>query len=104
VNPIRPNIFPGQQAPITPAAGGADAARAAAQKAFFDAAMGRANAPSAAPAPAPAPQAAPVVSAARPSFFAALTTPPQRPEIRPDPAAEAPSRVLRPGSLLDIRV
>ena len=100
MNPIRPNIFPGQQAPITPAAAGADAARAAAQKAFFDAAMGRANAPSAAPPP----QAAPAAQAARPSFFAALTTPPQRPEIRPDPAAEAPTRVLRPGSLLDIRV
>ena len=100
MNPIRPNVFPGQQAPTTPAGAGADAARAAAQKAFFDAAMGRANAPSAPPAP----QAAPAAQAARPSFFAALTTPPQRPEVRPDPADEAPTRVLRPGSLLDIRV
>jgi hypothetical protein len=100
VTPIRPNVFPGQQVPTTPAAAGAEAARAAAQKAFFDAAMGR----SAAPAAPPAPQVAQAAQAARPSIFAALTTPPQRAEIRPDPAAEAPARPLRPGSLLDIRV
>jgi hypothetical protein len=101
VTPIRPNVFPGQQAPITPAAVGADAARAAAQKAFFDAAMGRSSAPAAAPAAPAAPQ---IAQAARPSIFAALTNPPPRAEIRPDPAAEAPNKVLRPGSLLDIRV
>ena len=97
MTPIRPNAFPPVQ---TPAAAGADAARAAAQKAFFDAAMGR----TAAPAPAPTAQAAAPAQAARPSIFAALTPTPQRAEVRPDPAAEAPAKILRPGSLLDIRV
>ena len=89
MTPIRPNAFP-TQPPQTAAAQGADAARAAAQRAFFDAAMGRANAP-AAPA---APQTA--------SFTPAAAAPPQ---IRPaQTPTEAPSKTLRPGSLLDIRV
>jgi hypothetical protein len=78
MDPLRPLSAP---AP-TPAAQGADAARLAAQKAFFEMAMGRAQAPAAAP-----PQA--------------QTAAPQR---VPSPGQPAPDRPLRPGSLLDIRV
>jgi hypothetical protein len=92
VTPIRPNVFPAPSA--TTSVAGADAARAAAQKAFFAAAMGKAAAPAAAQATA-APRAA---------FFAPAPAPIQRAEIRPDPSAEAPAKLLRPGSLLDIRV
>ena len=84
MTPIRPSNLPIQPAQ----AQGPDSARAAAQKAFFDAAMGRATVP--APVSAPA-QTTPTVFA-------------QRVETRPDPTAEPPSRVLRPGSLLDIRI
>lgn len=94
MTPIRPNALPVQPTP-TPGAG-ADAARQAAQKAFFDAAMGRAAPPAAA---AQAAQIAP-----QPSFFAPAAQPVQRAEIRPDPGAQTPSKPLRPGSLLDIRV
>jgi hypothetical protein len=92
VTPIRPSAFPPPSSPTTVAGQAADVARTAAQKAFFDAAMGRSGAP-AAPAAAPAPQA----SAFTPAAF-------QRPEIRPQAQAEAPAKILRPGSLLDIRV
>jgi hypothetical protein len=92
VTPIRPNVFPAPPA-ATPVAG-ADAARMAAQKAFFAAAMGQSAAPA-------APQA---TAAPRASFFAPAAAPPQRAEIRPDPSAEVPAKPLRPGSLLDIRV
>jgi hypothetical protein len=92
VTPIRPIALPvpaGAQ-PV----GGADASRAAAQKAFFDAAMGRAA--------APAPPAA--ATAPRPAIFAPVAAPISRVEVRPVPGADAPARLLRPGSLLDIRV
>jgi hypothetical protein len=95
VTPIRPNAFPAPSSPTTVAGQAADTARAAAQKAFFDAAMGRSGAPAAPSAPAAA--AAPQASAFTPAAF-------QRPEIRPQPQAEAPTKILRPGSLLDIRV
>jgi hypothetical protein len=61
-----------------------DAARLAAQRAFFQAALGK--------APAAAAPAAPTAP------------PPARVQRTPDPSAEAPAKVLRPGSLLDIRV
>lgn len=79
MDPLRP-LPP---ASPTPAAQGADAARLAAQKAFFEMALGRA------PQAAAAPQAQTQVQPAR---------------RLPDPAAPAPERPLRPGSLLDIRV
>ena len=85
--PISPNGLASPNA--VPA--GADAARQAAQRAFFDAALGRAGAPAAPPA-----AAATAAPAPAPAVF-------RRPEIRPDPAAQAPARPLRPGSLLDIR-
>ena len=97
MTPIRPNAY-SVQPPANPAPNGAgDAARVAAQRAFFDAAMGRANAP-AASAPSAATPAAQAFAAAR------APAPVQRAQILPDPTAPAPAKVLRPGSLLDIRV
>jgi hypothetical protein len=87
VNPIRPNLPPALSPNAAPKP--ADAARLAAQKAFFEVALGKA-----APAPA-APAAAPVQDA--PARAAA-------PLKGVDTPAEAASRPLRPGSLLDIRV
>jgi hypothetical protein len=92
VTPIRPNAFPLPAARPSPA----DAARTAAQRAFFDAAMGR----SAAPAPA----AAPAAAAAQTAIFTPSAAPVQRAEIRLAADAEPPAKLLRPGSLLDIRV
>jgi len=86
VTPIRPNAFPVQPSPPQ----GADAARQAAQRAFFDAAMGRSAGVQTPPAATPA---------ASPTFAAVA-----RAEIRPQPDAPAPAKLLRPGSLLDIRV
>ena len=87
MNPIRPANLPLTPAPAQ-RPGGADAARAAAQKAFFDAAMGRAP---------PAAQTAVTPAATAPAA-------PQRVEQRSGGVAENPTRILRPGSLLDIRV
>ena len=89
---------PTPPAPATPQAGAQGgpqgAGRSAAQRAFFAAALGQA-APSTAPRPAaqaaPAPKSPPVVH----------TTRVQSSEI---PTGEAPSRILGPGSLVDIRV
>jgi len=88
LTPIRPGM-----PPATPAtSAGADAARLAAQRAFFQQALGR---PAAAAPPA----------AAQASIRAQAPAPPVRTvEVRPSPNAEAPARILRPGSLLDIRV
>jgi len=81
VTTIRPSPF--QQTPLHTGQRD-DAGKLSAQRAFFAAAMAQAQAPAATAAPA-APQAAPATHMA--------TTP-----------AEAPQKVLRPGSLLDIRV
>jgi hypothetical protein len=91
--PIRPNAFPTPAAQPSPS----DAARSAAQRAFFDAAMGRSGAPAATAAPAAPAAAAPLTAIFRPA-----TAP--RAEIRPSADAEPPAKILRPGSLLDIRV
>jgi len=85
VSPIRPANLPVAQPAAAPARG--DAARLDAQRAFFQAAMNGAVAPKPAAAPAQPP--------------AVFAQPVQR---LPDPAAEPPTRILRPGSLLDIRV
>ena len=84
MNPVRPSPLP-PGAAGTPAQRPVDPARAAAQRAFFEAALGKASAPAAAAAPAPAQAMAPV-------------------QRTPDTAAPKPEKVLRPGSLLDIRV
>ena len=95
---VRPPIFPPSQAaqPARP-----DPARLAAQKAFFEAALGKTAAPrAAAQVPGQAPVQTPVQAAAGPP-----AQPPRTPVQRlPDPTAEPPQRILRPGSLLDIRV
>jgi hypothetical protein len=90
VNPVRPTSFPAAQ-PLaaTPATEGA---RLAAQRAFFKVAQNPAVS-AAAPAQVTAPSAStPAASAAQPA------------QKIPDPNAEPPQRILRPGSLLDIRV
>ena len=81
---IRPNLAPpaGQGLPVQPQ----DQAKAAAARAFFDAALRQAAAPVQAAAPA-------ITAAPQPSARTAF--------VQPD---EAPSKVLRPGSLIDIRV
>lgn len=95
MNPVRPNVWANVP---PPAQGGQGAAKSAAQRAFFDAALGKATgAPQQTQAPAtPAPTAL-VQTPAQ-----AAPQPVQRmPAAQP---AEAPARILRPGSLLDIRV
>ena len=75
---IRPNILPqNPQAGPVPQ----DAAKLAAAKAFFAAAMGQAQAPAEAAQPAVPPA-----------------------NRAPASGTEAPQKILRPGSLLDIRV
>lgn len=87
VTPVRPNLTP----PAGPAAG---SARTAAQRAFFDQAMGRA-APAAATAPAVQAQPAPPVAPVRPTVQATAN---------PSPPTDEPVRYRRPGSILDIKV
>jgi hypothetical protein len=87
VTAVRPPILP--PLPTPPGAARPEPGRAAAQKAFFDMALGKAAA--APPTPAAMRAATPPTAAA----------PRQR---LPDPAAEKPQKILRPGSLLDIRV
>ena len=93
---VRPPVWP---TVTPPASGGAGNARAAAQRAFFDQALSKAAAPQAQVQPQPAQVQAPVVRA----------------ETRVQPAAqrvqsvfvqptEQPQKILRPGSLLDIKV
>jgi len=84
LTPIRPGMPPVQPAPAT----GADAARLAAQKAFFQQAMGR-TAAAATPPPAAVQTPVPAVRTV---------------QLQPSANAEAPTKILRPGSLLDIRV
>jgi hypothetical protein len=87
VTAVRPPIFPPQrQAPSAPQR--PDAAKLAAQKAFFEAALGRAQAP----------------AAAQPAAPTAVSSPAAAPRRMPEPGAETPRTILRPGSLLDIKV
>ncbi len=85
MTPLRPTNLPSppQTGGANPG-GGTD--RSAAQKAFFDIALGKTTAPVATQPSAP------------PAIYA---QPVQR---IPDPGAEPPQKILRPGSLLDIRV
>jgi hypothetical protein len=87
VNPIRPSLASSVQ-PNT-AARPADAARSAAQKAFFEIALGK----------TPAAAAAAPVQASVPAAAAPVQRTPQA--VR---QGETPARPLRPGSLVDIRV
>lgn len=84
MNPVRPPILPVGASPAQVQR--PDAARQAAQRAFFQAALGQ------------APVAVAQTAASEPA------PPPLRPQRTLDPAAEPPAKILRPGSLLDIRV
>lgn len=92
MNPVRPNVW----ANIPPPGQGGGPAKSGAQRAFFDAALGKATgAPQQAQAPTTPVRAASVQTQAAPQ-------PVQRmPTAQP---SEQPTRILRPGSLLDIRV
>lgn len=82
--PVRPPILP--TAAPGPAVARPDAAKLAAQRAFFDRALGKASAPTAAlPGSGATAAAAPAASTDA-------------------SAAEPPQKILRPGSLIDIRV
>lgn len=80
-SPVRPSIIPQPQ--VSPQ--GTNAARSAGQRAFFEAAFGK--------APAQAAQAAAPETPARHTAKVPTSLP-----------AEPPQRILRPGSLLDIKV
>lgn len=85
MNPIRPNMLPPSTLP-----GGErqDAGKLSAQRAFFQAALSQAQGATAAAAPAPTQAAAQV----------------QRTVPAAPAPADQPQKILRPGSLLDIRV
>lgn len=91
---VRPPVWP---AATPPASGGAGNARAAAQRAFFEAALGKASAPQAQAQPTPV--QAPVVRAETRIQPAAQRV--QSTFVQP---TEQPQKILRPGSLLDIKV
>lgn len=94
MNEIRPPSLP-----TLPNAAGAptpSSGRSAAQRAFFAAALDQPQA-AAAPVRAAAPQ--PAARTAAPALSAPVQT-----AVRVDPRTVDPSRPLRPGSLLDIRV
>lgn len=87
MNPIRPAVYP----PTQPTQG-PGAVKSAAQRAFFDAALGKAT--------GGATNVSVQTAAAQPPVVHA--TPVQRmPTGQP---TETPQKILRPGSLLDIRV
>ena len=83
--PIRPNLPPAVQPNAAPKP--ADAARAAAQRAFFEIAFGKA------PGPVQASEPTPAAVAGEAGVRTAQAAP-----------GAAPNRLARPGSLLDIRV
>jgi hypothetical protein len=91
VTPIRPAT-----SAAIPTAGPspAESARLAAQRAFFQVALGNA---------APAAQTASPAKAATPASIPA-SAPARTPDLRATPPTEAPGKILRPGSLLDIRI
>ena len=90
--PIRPGFNPAPQTAPRP-----DAGRNAAQRAFFAAALGQAPAAAAAPQAQVQPQVQRVAAAPQPAAPPAGRIPTNLP---PDP----PTRILRPGSFLDIKV
>lgn len=85
MNTIRPSVLPPMpQMGAAPAGNAQDAAKLAAAKAFFAAALGP---------PAATATAAPVATMAPPTTVRAAA-----------PSTDAPQKVARPGSLFDIRV
>jgi hypothetical protein len=96
--PIRP-LPPGQTPGVSPAPTRSPEALAA-QRAFFASALGKAGAPAAATPQAPVARPRTVAEAAAP--IAAAKT--QAPAQLPAPGDAPPARILRPGSLIDIKV
>lgn len=90
VTPVRPSLTP-------PAGQTAGTPRTTAQRAFFDAAMGRAAAPVATAAPQAAAQPMPAAPAAP-------LRPPVQASANATPETGEPVRYRRPGSILDIKV
>lgn len=90
MNPVRPNVW--ANVPQPAGSGGGGAAKSAAQRAFFEAALGKTAGGAASVPIRPAATQPPVVHA----------TPVQR--MPPSEPTEAPRKIPRPGSLLDIRV
>ncbi|MDP1616183.1 hypothetical protein [Phenylobacterium sp.] len=93
IRPPFPNALPAAPQGVTPQP------RSAAQKAFFEAALGRA-APTQAPAPAQVPTKAAAPSASIQPHATAVREVPLQVRAGDEP----PQKILRPGSLLDIRV
>ncbi|MBI1197869.1 MAG: hypothetical protein GC203_08395 [Phenylobacterium sp.] len=85
MTPIRPTASPQVPAGQVQTPQDRDAGKLAAQRAFF-AALGKAG-PAASPAPVETAQAAPAT-----------------PTVQTAAPADAPRKILRPGSLIDIRV
>ncbi len=98
VNPVRANPFAAVTPPQAGQAGQADAARLAAQRAFFQQALGQAQG-QVQGATRSLPTA--TVQQAAPTPPAPAAQPAPRIPNADDPA---PQRLLRPGSFLDIRV
>lgn len=90
---IRPNPFPA--AAPQGHAQSLDSAKQAAQRAFFAAALGQAHV---------GPAQSPAAAAPQPQVQAQAQARPAPAARMPDSTAEPPQRILRPGSLLDIRV
>lgn len=95
---IRPTHLPAHSA-AQPSSSTMSEAKSAAQRAFFQTALGNAAKPA-----AQATQTTPVATAAAAPAASTPTVFAQPVQRIPDPKAEAPTRILRPGSLLDIRV
>mgnify|MGYP001201264614 FL=1 len=92
---VRPPVWPTVQ---PPAPGGAGNARASARGAFFEQALGRASGQPQRPQPAQAVQPTTVRPETMPQPHA------ERVRTTFTPPSEPPQRILRPGSLLDIKV
>ncbi|MDP3490932.1 MAG: hypothetical protein Q8R71_12415 [Phenylobacterium sp.] len=93
IRPPFPNALP------TAPQGVAPQQRNAAQKAFFEAALGKA-----APDAAPVPPRVPTRAAAPAAEVQVRATPVREVPLQVRATDEPPKKILRPGSLLDIRV
>jgi hypothetical protein len=87
---IPPSLGPIRAGTATPATGAPDPARSAAQRAFFDTALRKTGNVGSAPVVAPRVE----TRAVQPAVT----------QVRSQPAAPEPGRILRPGSLLNITV
>jgi hypothetical protein len=104
IRPFNPPVINPQQAVQSPTQVRSTAEARAAQRAFFQQALGDSTPVQAAPTTAPA---APV-KAAQPAQAASAAQAPQAPqparEVRRPIPAEPPARIMRPGSFIDIKI